>query len=110
MTSGIVMSSPLRRAAIAALALATAAACVIGATDAAKAASTRRQQHGFGAAARVAAGQAAATLAPDESMLTAGHATTHSQVLRRSRRVTVPERWLRRGARGVHDAARTRRR
>jgi hypothetical protein len=66
MTAGTAVSSAVRRATIAVLAVATAAACVIGATDAANATSTRlqRPQQGFGAAVRIAAGLATATLAP----------------------------------------------
>jgi hypothetical protein len=72
MTSAVVTSVLSRRHAVAAVALtaitlATVLACIIGATDAANAAT--RRQDGFGAAARVAAARAAARLTPSPPML-----------------------------------------
>jgi hypothetical protein len=72
MTSAVVTSVLSRRrtvaaVALAAITLATVLAFIIGATDAANAA-TRRQE-GFGAAARVAAARAAARLTPGQPML-----------------------------------------
>jgi hypothetical protein len=72
MTSAVIRSVLARRRAVAAVALtaitlATVLACIIGATDAANAAT--RRQDGFGAAARVAAARAAARLAPGQPML-----------------------------------------
>jgi hypothetical protein len=75
MTSGAIRNVLASRRAVAALVfaaitLATVVACVIGATDAANAAT--RRQDGFGAAARVAAARAAARLAPGQTMFPAG--------------------------------------
>ena len=72
MTSGTISNVLVHRRAVAvlvlaAITLATVVACVIGATDAANAAT--RRQDGFGAAARVAAARAAARLAPGQPML-----------------------------------------
>ena len=69
----------LRVAMTSGVALATAAACVIGATAAASAASTRRQQS-FGAAAGSAVDRAAAALPGSQPMLAAGRVGTRSQV------------------------------
>jgi len=76
MTSWDFIRISARRVAIVAVTLAAVTACVIAATDAANAAATRRQQ-GFGAAARVAVGQAAAKLAPGQSTPAAGQAMCH---------------------------------
>jgi hypothetical protein len=75
MTSGVIRIVLAHRRAVVALALAavtlaTVVACVIGATDAANAAT--RRQDGFGAAARVAAAHAAARLAPSQPRLPTG--------------------------------------
>jgi hypothetical protein len=72
MTSAAVTSVLSRRRAVAAVALAaitlaTVLACIIGATDAANAATRRHDD--FGAAARVAAARAAARLTPSQPML-----------------------------------------
>jgi hypothetical protein len=68
MASWNFMRISARRVWIVAVALALATACVIAATDAANAAATRRQQLGFGAAARVAVDHAAAKLATSRPM------------------------------------------
>jgi hypothetical protein len=84
MTAGTVVSTAVRRAAIAVLAVATAAACVIGATDAANATSTRlqRQQPGFGAVVRVAVEQS--TIKLDGLRMTApGQADAGARPVRR---------------------------
>ena len=81
MTSGAISNVLVHRRAVAGLALAAVTlvavvVCVIGATDAANAAT--RRQDGFGAAARVAAARAAARLAPGQPMLPTnamGHAS-----------------------------------
>jgi TolB protein len=84
MTDWITKSISARRTGIAAVALATAtlatvAACIIGATDVANAASTQRQQE-LGAAARIAVDQAAVALTPGQSLLAAGQQGTGSQI------------------------------
>lgn len=80
MTSSVIRIVLARRRTVAALALAavtfaTVVACVVGATNAANAAT--RRQDGFGAAARVAAARAATRLGPAQPRLPAdltGHA------------------------------------
>jgi hypothetical protein len=65
MSSVSASRAALTAVAVAVVTLIVVAACIIGATDAASAAATRRQP-GFGAAARVAVDHAATRLAPHQ--------------------------------------------
>jgi hypothetical protein len=77
MTSGLIRSVPAARIALAALAIAAvtfaAVAAIIVAAFAGAASAATQRQDGFGAAARVAAAEAAAKLAPGQALLHTGH-------------------------------------
>ena len=77
MSSDDSMRSRVRRGAIAAVALAAAVASVIAATGVANGAAAQQRQ-GFGAAARVAVGQAAAKLATAPAILAADRDATRT--------------------------------